>query len=146
MDTSGQLHDPAALPSGDEKIPAAIGTRIPVVKRNAELSPLILHRKVCDHRYQSRIRHVGSGKADITDWCIVLKSLSPERAFAQINVRMKRTCSLFMKQKLMKLYIQATNMYVSQVEFVWAVITCSNGVGYQRFGEPWCLHLQGEDI
>jgi hypothetical protein len=33
-----------------------------------------------------------------------------------------------------------------QVEFLWVVTLCSFVVGYQRFGGPWCLHLQGEDV
>jgi hypothetical protein len=31
-----------------------------------------------------------------------------------------------------------------QVEVFWVVIPCSTAVGYQRFGRPCCLHLQGE--
>jgi hypothetical protein len=31
-----------------------------------------------------------------------------------------------------------------QVEVVWVVASCSITVGYQRFGGPCCLHLQGE--
>jgi len=31
-----------------------------------------------------------------------------------------------------------------QVEVFWAVTPCSIVVGYQRFGGPCCLHLQGE--
>jgi hypothetical protein len=34
----------------------------------------------------------------------------------------------------------------SQVEVCWVVTLCSVVVGYQRFGGPCCLHLQGEDI
>jgi hypothetical protein len=32
-----------------------------------------------------------------------------------------------------------------QVEVFWVVTTCNVVVGYQRFGGPFCLHLQGED-
>jgi len=32
-----------------------------------------------------------------------------------------------------------------QVEVFWVVTPCSVVVGYQRFGVPSCLHLQGED-
>jgi len=28
-----------------------------------------------------------------------------------------------------------------QVVFFWVVTPCSDVVGYQCFGEPWCLHL-----
>jgi len=31
-----------------------------------------------------------------------------------------------------------------QVEVFWVVTQCSNAVGYQRFGGPCYLHLQGE--
>jgi hypothetical protein len=31
-----------------------------------------------------------------------------------------------------------------QVEVFWGVTQCSVVVGYQRFGAPCCLHLQGE--
>jgi len=31
-----------------------------------------------------------------------------------------------------------------QVEVFWVVTPCSVVVGYQRFGEPCCLHLHGE--
>jgi hypothetical protein len=31
-----------------------------------------------------------------------------------------------------------------QVQFFWVVTPCSVVVGYQRFGGPCCLHLQGE--
>jgi len=29
-----------------------------------------------------------------------------------------------------------------QVEVFWVVMPCTVVVGYQRFGRPWCLHLQ----
>jgi len=32
----------------------------------------------------------------------------------------------------------------SQVEVFWFVTPCSGMVGYQRFGETFCLHLQGK--
>jgi len=32
-----------------------------------------------------------------------------------------------------------------QVEVIWVVTPCSDMVGYERFGGPCCLHLQGED-
>jgi len=31
-----------------------------------------------------------------------------------------------------------------QVEVFWVVSPCSVVIGYQRFGDPWYLHLQGE--
>jgi hypothetical protein len=33
-----------------------------------------------------------------------------------------------------------------QVEVFWVVMPCGVVVGYQYFGGPWCLHLQGEVI
>jgi hypothetical protein len=35
-------------------------------------------------------------------------------------------------------------MVMFQVEVFWVVMLCSVVVGYQRFGRPCCLHLQGE--
>jgi hypothetical protein len=32
-----------------------------------------------------------------------------------------------------------------QVEVIWVVTLYSVVVGFQRFGGPFCLHLQGED-
>jgi len=32
-----------------------------------------------------------------------------------------------------------------QVEFFWIFIPCTVVVGYQRFRDPYCLHLQGEN-
>jgi hypothetical protein len=31
-----------------------------------------------------------------------------------------------------------------RVEDFWVVIPCTVAVGYQRFGGPYCLHLQGD--
>jgi hypothetical protein len=31
-----------------------------------------------------------------------------------------------------------------QVDVFWVVTPCIAAVGYQRFGGPWYLHLQGE--
>jgi hypothetical protein len=31
----------------------------------------------------------------------------------------------------------------NEVDVFWVVTPCSVAVGYQRFGEPCCLHLQG---
>jgi hypothetical protein len=31
-----------------------------------------------------------------------------------------------------------------QIEVFWGVTPCSDAVGYRRFGEPCCLHLEGE--
>jgi hypothetical protein len=31
------------------------------------------------------------------------------------------------------------------VEVFWIVKSCSYVIGYQRFGSPCCLHLQGEE-
>jgi len=33
-----------------------------------------------------------------------------------------------------------------RVEIFWVVAPCSVVVGYQRFGHPCCLHLQGEVV
>jgi len=33
---------------------------------------------------------------------------------------------------------------IYQVEVLWVVMPCSVVVGYQRFGGPRCLHLQGK--
>jgi len=38
---------------------------------------------------------------------------------------------------------QQTSKY--QNEVFWAVTWCSDLVGYQSFGRPYCIHLQGED-
>jgi hypothetical protein len=35
--------------------------------------------------------------------------------------------------------------WVFQVDVFWVVTPSSVVVGYQRFGGPCCLHLQGED-
>jgi len=32
-----------------------------------------------------------------------------------------------------------------EVRGLLGVVPCSVSVGYQRFGGPWCLHLQGEN-
>jgi len=34
---------------------------------------------------------------------------------------------------------------IFQIEVFWVVTPCSDVVGYQRFRDPYCLHLQGED-
>jgi len=31
-----------------------------------------------------------------------------------------------------------------QVEVLWIVMPCNVAIGYQRFGVPCCLHLQGD--
>jgi hypothetical protein len=33
-----------------------------------------------------------------------------------------------------------------EVEFFWLVTLCNVVLGYQRFGGPCCLHLQGEEV
>jgi hypothetical protein len=33
-----------------------------------------------------------------------------------------------------------------QIEFFWVLTPCNVVLGYQRFGEPCCLHLQDEDL
>jgi len=33
-----------------------------------------------------------------------------------------------------------------KVEVFWVVASCSVAVGYHRFGEPYCLHIQGETL
>jgi hypothetical protein len=33
-----------------------------------------------------------------------------------------------------------------RVEVFWGVTPCSVVVGYQRFGGPWCLHLQASAL
>jgi hypothetical protein len=40
--------------------------------------------------------------------------------------------------------ILCRNIETVQVTVFWIVTKCRNEVGYQRFGEPCCLHLQGE--
>jgi hypothetical protein len=47
---------------------------------------------------------------------------------------------------LLDLYFQLKNQFQIQVDFFWVVTPCSVVVGYQRFGGPCCLHLQGEVI
>jgi len=42
------------------------------------------------------------------------------------------------------LYPQLYTSIYGQVRFVWVVMPCSVAVGYQHFGGPCCLHLQGE--
>jgi hypothetical protein len=37
-------------------------------------------------------------------------------------------------------------VYIIQVKVFWVVTSCSVVVGYQRFGGPCCLHLQGESL
>jgi len=41
--------------------------------------------------------------------------------------------------------MQAFKAVMFQVEVLWAVLPYCVMVGYQRFGGPCCLHLQGED-
>jgi hypothetical protein len=40
---------------------------------------------------------------------------------------------------------RGANKKMFQVEVFWVVTPCSVVVGYQRFGVPCCLHLQGEN-
>jgi hypothetical protein len=43
-----------------------------------------------------------------------------------------------------KFTVQDIKVSKVQVEVFWVVTPCSVVVGYQRFGEVFCLHLQGE--
>jgi hypothetical protein len=40
--------------------------------------------------------------------------------------------------------VEAFTAVMFQVEVFWIMTPCNVVVGYQRFGGPWCLHLQSE--
>jgi len=50
-----------------------------------------------------------------------------------MNEELKTRCEIYTEMNI-------------QFEDFWVVTTCSDAVGYQRFGGPGCIHLQDDMI
>jgi hypothetical protein len=74
----------------------------------------------------------GTNHIDTPATCYQRQNSGPEAVYIAASARSQTAV------------VQSLANYFIQVEFFWAVTPCSVAVGYQRFGRPCCIHLQGE--